>query len=249
MSNVITEDVHLPSKGKLYTAKVNPDFKIKAMTTEQEMRRLSHSDRQYKNLCDIIDECIIGDMGISSYDLTLSDYQYLLHRLRIATYGSKYKLSTTCTHCFNTSEMEFDLDDLEIKEYDEKVEKYMEFELPRSGKRIKLKPQTPHALDNVNIRIKDFKKKNPAATTDPSLLYTVGSLIDTVDGVLLNTFDLDNVVRQLPLIDVNYIMKANDKVLEMIGINPRIDLNCKKCGLDYTSTFRITNEFFGPSID
>lgn len=249
MSNIITEDVHLPSEGKIYDVEVNPDVKIKAMTTDQEMRRLSHSERQYKNLCDIIDECIEGDMKISSYDLSLGDYQYILHRLRLATYGSNYKLSSTCPYCFENMEFEIDLDNLGLKEYNEKIEKYMEFELPRSHKKIKLKPQTPHSLDNVSLRIKDFKKKNPKANSDPSLLYTIGSLINTVDGVILNTFEMDNFVRQLPLMDVNYILKASDKISELIGIDPKIEVKCKHCGLDYNSTFRLTDEFFGPSID
>ena len=250
MNNIITEDVHLPSEGKLYNEKINPEVKIRAMTTDQEMRRLSHSDRPNKNLCTIIDECIVGDeLGISSYDLSLGDYQYLLHRLRVATYGQSYNIVTTCPYCFGDMESKLDLDSLETKYFNESLEKYLEFELPRSNKRIKLKVQTPHSLDNINAKVKEFKKKTPDADTDPTLIYTVSSLIDTVDGEILDPVKLDRFVRQLPLMDINYIVKANEKINEEVGINPLINIKCKHCGLDYTSSFRLTSEFFGPSID
>ena len=88
----IFEEGTLPSLGKVYGGlKVNPDFKIRSMTTEEEMRRLSHSDRPLKVICDIIDDCLIDKpFEISSYDMCLGDYQYLLHKLRVATYGPQY---------------------------------------------------------------------------------------------------------------------------------------------------------------
>jgi hypothetical protein len=65
--------------GLVYDKPINPVFKIRSMTTEEEMRRLAHTERPYKLLCDIIEECIVGDKpGISVYDMCLGDYQYLL---------------------------------------------------------------------------------------------------------------------------------------------------------------------------
>lgn len=79
MSFTITEDCTLPSLGLVYSKPVNPNVKLRSMTTEEEMRRLAHTERPYKVLCDIIEDCIVGDkLGISVYDVCLGDYQYLL---------------------------------------------------------------------------------------------------------------------------------------------------------------------------
>ena len=87
----IVEECTLPSLGKIYTPKINPEVKLRSMTTVEEMRRLAPSEHTYKNLCELIDDCMVEPIGMSVYDMHLADYQYLLHRLRIVTYGVDYK--------------------------------------------------------------------------------------------------------------------------------------------------------------
>lgn len=66
---IIGESFTLPSKGLVYDKKVNPNIKIRSMTTEEEMKRLGHSELPYKLLSEIIDDCLVEKPGISSYDL------------------------------------------------------------------------------------------------------------------------------------------------------------------------------------
>ena len=87
----IAEEFTLPSGGQLYDPPISPIVKLRSMTTEDEMKRLSPSERAYKNMCEIIDGCIVDDIGISTYDMCLADYQFLLHRIRVVTYGKEYK--------------------------------------------------------------------------------------------------------------------------------------------------------------
>ena len=75
----VAEEFTLPSLGKVYSEKVTPVVKLKSMTTNQEMKRLAPGERAYKTLCEIIDECLVENPGISSYDMCLADYQFLLH--------------------------------------------------------------------------------------------------------------------------------------------------------------------------
>lgn len=249
--SVITEDFTLPSHGKLYSKDVNPTGRIRAMTTDQEMRRLSHSDKPYKILCEIVDECIVDNtLGISSYDLTLGDYQYILHKLRIATYGSDYKIKITCPHCGTEAETVLNLDSLDINEYDSSaVDKYIDFQLPRSKANIKLHPQTPRMVDEVQAKTNAFMKRTKGAASDPTLIYTVVALIEEVDGKILDPVELERFVRGLPMMDLNYILQANEKVSSLIGIDPLFITSCGKCGEDYPASFRLTTEFFRPSID
>ena len=74
-------------------------------------------------------------------------------------------------------------------------------------------------------------------------------LIETVDGKKYEDFQLDPFLRKLPMMDTNYLIKAAQKLNTSFGIDNTLMHTCSFCGLDYTSSFRITSEFFGPSID
>ena len=77
----ISEYLTLPSKGLIYDKKVAPEIHMSSMTTRHEMQRLAPSKSQFKTLCDIIDDCMIEKLGISSYDMCTGDYQFLLFKL------------------------------------------------------------------------------------------------------------------------------------------------------------------------
>lgn len=246
----IAEEYTLPSLGKVYAQKINPVVKLRSMTTEEEMKRLAPSDRQYKNLCEIIDDCMIEPIGISSYDMCVADYQFLLHKLRVVTYGSEYKTMSSCPFCNSLNENSMNLNELEVKECSlEEIEKYTEFDLPKTGKRVRITLQTPRMIDDIAARNKELKKKTKGAFRDSTLIFTLASLISTVDGQYLDPVKKEDFVRALPMMDTNYIMKYAQKLVESFGIDPTIWLTCDMCGLDYTSHFRISGEFFGPSVD
>lgn len=246
----LVESYTLPSQGKVYNnVKVNPCIKLRSMTTNEEMKRLSHSDKPYAVIAEIIDDCLVENPGISAYDMCLGDYQFLLHRLRVVTYGNKYNTVTKCPYCYSTNEKAINLDDIEVREYTADIEKYMEFDLPITKKHIRIRMQTPRMLDFVATKTKEFNKKSKSSSGDAAFLFTIQTLIDTVDGERLDPIRLEEFVRKLPMMDTNYIIKYSDKLNEKVGINPILETDCDYCGLTYKNPFRITSEFFGPSID
>lgn len=246
----ISEEYTLPSKGKVYSENVNPIVKIRSMTTNQEMRRLAPTERSYKCICEIIDECLVENPGISVYDMCLADYQFLLHKLRVVTYGPEYKLQFTCPYCGSTEDAVINLDDLEVTEAtDCDFGALQEFVLPKTNKKIKIKMQTPRMIDDISIQSKELNKKSKGSQGDTAFLFTVEYLIDTIDGQHLDPVKKEDFVRQLPMMDTNYIMKKAQKLVESFGIQTQLERECPVCGLDYTGSFRFTKEFFGPSID
>ena len=246
----LTGTYTLPSLGKVYGDKqINPEITIRSMTTEEEMKRLNPSDRPYKVMADIIDDCLVTKPGISSYDMCLGDYQFLLHKLRVVTYGTSYSLTTTCPFCASTNNDKIDLDMMDVFTFDSDLEKYFELDLPRTKHHIRLKMQTPRMVDDVNIRAKDIRKKSPKMEGDPAFLLTVESMIDTVDGEKMDVVKKSEFVRHLPMLDTNYIISYAQKLNERVGVNTTLEHTCDVCGLDYQSTFRTTSEFFRPTID
>lgn len=250
MNYSIAEEYTLPSLGKVYKQNVNPVIKLRSMTTQEEMKRLSPSERPYNKLCEIIDDCLVENPGISSYDMCLADYQFLLHKLRVVTYGPEYNTESVCPYCASTNESVINLDDLEVVTFDDhNFSDLVEFTLPRTQKKIKISMQTPRMIDDASIRDKELKKKSHGKAGDSAFLFNIQNMIEEIDGQKLDPLKLEDFVRQLPMMDTNYIIKKAQKLVESFGIKTTIDHTCPVCGLDYTSSFRITREFFGPSIN
>ena len=246
----ITEEYTLPSLGKVYDVQVNPIVKLKSMITEHEMERLSASERAYKNLCEIIDDCLVDNPGISSYDMCMADYIFLLQKLRVVTYGNEYKAMSTCSYCGSESEATIDLDALEVVHYDiNNFAELSQFTLPKTGKRIKLVMQTPRMNDEVTIRSKETRRKTKGLGGDSAFLYTLQMIIDSVDDKKLDIITSEDFIRQLPMMDTNYIVQHEKKLVESFGVKHEITRTCPICGLDYTSSFRIGPDFFRPDID
>lgn len=246
----IAETFTLPSHGKVYDdILVAPTFKIASMTTTHEMRRLAPSELPYKTMCDIVDECMIQDPGISAYDMCIGDYQFCLHKLRIVTYGPQYKMNSVCPYCGFENQEVVNLEDFEILEYNEDLEKYREFTLPVSGKKVKLNVETPRRLDTITERVRDFKRKNPNSNTDQSLVFTLSGLIKSIDGKEVNLIQLEDWIRSLPMRDTNVILQNADKFNTSIGINTDMTETCNLCLLTYKTAFKSTSEFFRPTLD
>lgn len=246
----IANEYTLPSEGKVYNKEIKSQFKLRSMTTAEEMKRLNHTDRPYRAMAEIIDDCLVEDIGISAYDLCVADYQFMLHKLRIVTYGPNYKIDSTCPYCGTINKDTLNLDTLPLIPFDKDTfDKYLEFELPATGKRIKLRMQTPRILDEISFKTKEARRKNPKVVGDPAFLFTLESLIDTVDGEKLEQFRIVPFIQKLPMMDTNYILRAAQKLNSSFGLDSALLNTCTVCGLDYTSNFRTTSEFFGPSID
>ena len=246
----ITEDYKLPSLGSIYGKEITYSGKIRSMTTVEEMRRQAATERPYKAIANLIDDCLIDKPGISSYDMHLGDYQYLLHRLRVATYGSKYKMSSICPYCGKYNESEINLNDIPLTYWEKSFDDLLSIKLPKTGKLLKLKFQTPRSLDEISIRQKEHESKHPN-TLDRTLIYTISDLIDTVDGMKLDPVNLETFIEKLPMGDTNYILKTAEKINLGLGMDTNVSVSCTNntCGKNYLTRFRTTPEFFGPSID
>lgn len=248
----ISEYCELPSKGLIYSQSVCPNIQLRSMTTEEEMRRLSPTEYPYKTLCDIIDACMVTPCGISSYDMCLGDYQYLLHRLRVVTYGSEYPSSSICPICGKMNKIVLDLDKIGVLNASlEELDELRTFTLPVCGKEIRLKYQTPRDVDNISKEEREFKIQSPESTINITYLIALKHTIDTIDGKKLEPMVLDQFLRKLSMRDTNMIYQRATKLNDKVGIDTRINNVCSnpKCGAKYQTTFRITNEFFGPTVD
>jgi hypothetical protein len=196
----IGEGMELPSKGLIYDVPVNSYVELRSMTARDEMKRLSPSTSQFKTLADIIEGCMIEKPAVHVYDMALGDYEYLLHRLRIVTYGDEYKVTIRCPYCGKEVETIAHLEHLVLKDFDkEKYDTAKTITLPRSKHTITLKPQSPRTLDENENKVKDLKRKFKGAEMSFELLILISSAIDLVDGVKITgsiIYDNQNILDE-----------------------------------------------------
>lgn len=244
----IMEGYELPSKGLIYDKKVNPHVELRSMTGRDEMKRLAPSTTPLKTLADIIEGCMIEKPAIHVYDMALADYEYLLHKLRIVTYGPDYKMVLRCPECGESFEATANLDELELKDFElSKFEELKTFQLPKSGKTITLKFITPRLLDMIENRAKEMKRKYKDASLDFETRTKLQLCIDSIDGAVKSPIDLETIVDNLPALDVQKILNNIDKLNQSFGLNTEINLNCSKCGGEVLTFFRFGPEFFRPT--
>lgn len=245
----IAEDFELPSKAKVYEVQFDPHVKLKSMTLRDEMKRTSQNATPHRNLCEIIDGCLLTKLPISAYDLCIGDYEYLLHKLRIVTYGPEYKMVVGCPHCTSVYEAKTNLDELKVKEFNIKdLEESLRFILPVCKREIKLKLQTPRILDSIDAKVKEVKRKDKV-NYDPTAFITLQETIELVDNVKLGYIELENFINQLGAKDANFILNKINKSNSFIGLDTSIDVTCSSCGGDIKTFFRFGSEFFRPSND
>lgn len=249
----IAEQFELPSKGLIYgKANVPAMVQLRSMTGRDEMKLLSPATiAPHKVLADIIDSCLIEKLGVSAYDMAYGDYEFLMHKLRVVTFGPQYNMQVICPYCGRTVDTNANLDELKIKPFD--IAKFNELKtitLPVTQRLITLKYKTPRMADNISIKVKKAQEETPDADINFAILFLLTSSIDTVDGVKQNYADLETFVFNLPAKDLNYILSHLAELNDSIGLDTTLTIECTnpKCKKKISTFFRAGPEFLSPTV-
>ena len=244
----IMEGYELPSQGKIYDTTVNPHIELRSMTARDEMKRLSPSSTPLKTLADIIEDCCIEKPAIHVYDMSLGDYEFLLHKLRIVTYGEDYKVGLRCSECGEAVETIAKLGQLNVKEFnEEEIRNLQTFSLPKSGRVITLNFLSPRMVEEMEAKVKDMKRRYKSATIDFETFVRLLTNIDLVDGEKKAEHELENIITNLPALDLQKILNNIDKLNQQIGLDNILYITCPKCGEELSTFFRFGPEFFRPT--
>lgn len=244
----IMEGYELPSKGKIYSKAVNPHVELRSMTARDEMKRLSPSNTPLKTLADIIEGCCVEQPGIHVYDMSLGDYEFLLHKLRIVTYGEDYKVGLRCPDCGEKIETIAKLGQLDVKEYDEDAANALRmFSLPKSGRTVSLNFISPRMVEEMEAKVKDMKRRYKTATIDFDTFVRLLFNIDTVDGEKKSETEMENFITSLPAMDLQKILNNIEKLNQLVGLDNTLYLTCPSCGGEISTFFRFGPEFFRPT--
>lgn len=246
----IAKEYTLPSNGDIYAVPFEGRVKLRSMTVQEEMKRMNQGGSANATLCEIIDDCLVTELPISVYDMAIPDYEFLLHKLRVVSYGKTYKMLIGCPHCKSQQSYSADLEELEVVPVDvEEYQQLLSFKLPVSGREIKLRIPTPRLEDTIQDKVREFNKQSPDFKGDITPVMTLETLIDTVDGSKMSFIELQKLTRNMPIADYNMIIQKIEKLNSAFGLNKKIEAHCKKCGGEVLTFFRISREFFRPTIE
>lgn len=245
----IAEGYELPSKGLIYEGvSVNPHVDLRSMTARDEMKRLNSSTTPFKTLATLIENCMLEKPAIPVYDMAFGDYEFLLHKLRIVSYGDEYKMTVTCPFCGSVLNTVVHLDELEVKEFDQETfDSLRAFTLPDCKRLVTIKIQTPHILDNIDNRTRDLEKRFKDSEIDFRTFVLVQEAIDTVDGEKLSQIELEKFINNLSSKDFIKIQNNFAQLSTCIGVDTQFIAECPHCKNEVKTFFRFEPEFFRPT--
>lgn len=251
----IAERYELPSKGLVYNTQVNTSVRLRSMTVRDEMRRsgASTDGTTHRKVAELLDSCILDDLGMSSYDLCINDFQYLLHKLDIISNGSIEHFDYECPICKNNCHCDYDKStmketQLEIFDYN----KEMFLTLPYSKKKVELCLPTPRILDLIEKDVKRVEKRlaqneEPMDKNNWKLLFELVYAIKTVDGIALSNPEKETFCGKLVGQDYKAIFNALNNISSKFGISPYATPICEHCKCEIKIPFSSTSIFYQPT--
>lgn len=257
MSALITESLVLPSAtAHLYGDNFDGHLTLRSMTTKEERMRLS-GQSFFTIMSQIINECIDnnknpdGTYKIDSASFTDFDFFATCVKLRMISYGLKYKTTAICPKCGHQFIYTADLSQLVYNLVPEDfVEPYEIGPLPRSGDTLGCR--FLRVKDHIeNEKKKDFiLTRNPKYVGDPTYQLEMKERIMTVNGQPIDYVQIEDYVDNMVAMDsVVYHDNIDKNVFGVVRLNVCDCQNPKGCDGKAVWVLKADREFFRPVLD
>ena len=238
--------ITLPSKGRFYQ-EAYPDwdgkitFRILNAGDEQKIFGSSSSS----TLDRVLNSLIIEPAGFDINNLVPGDKNFFMYKVRIATYGERYKQFYYCPLCNNEGEIEFSIEEIEVHELDDKIKLPLRIKLPVSGDIIELRVQTCNQINRLEDRAQKTSKNTGADYKEIIYALKLAKRIAAVNEKNLDSYEAEKYMREIHPRDRAYIDSAFKSI--KLGYANTLTVNCPKCGKNIVIPFEMNSEFFNPS--
>ena len=244
---VPTEVVDLPSKGRFYGAD-SPlhncaSIEIRHMTAKEEDILTSTTLLKKGLALDKMIQSVIVDKNIKVEDLLLGDKNSLLVHSRIFGYGADYTTTITCGTCDHQFDHTFDLNNLEVKPFEEAIAS-AGIEVTENSTFIMELPKSKY---NVEFRLltSGDESKIFGKTRDLRTLQLLEGVVISINGQT-DTFYKKRALTSLPILDASILKRVYNK------ISPDIDLTqevtCSNCAESTQMGVPLDANFFWPDV-
>lgn len=257
MANLVTENLVLPSASThLYGHNFDGCITLRAMTTNEERMRLS-GQSFYSIMSQIINDCIVdnknpdGTYKIDSKAFTDFDFFATCVKLRMISYGVKYKTTAICPKCGHQFVYTADLSKLVYNLVPEDFsEPYEIGPLPSSGDTLGCR--FLRVKDHIDIEKKKelILTKNPNYIGDPVYQLEMQKRIITVNGNDIDYINVEDYVNNMIAMDnAVYHDKIDKDVYGVVRLNVCDCQNPKDCDGKAIWVLKADREFFRPCLD
>lgn len=255
---LITESLVLPSASThLYGSEFDGHITLRAMTTNEERMRLS-GQSFYQTMSKIINECIVdnkredGTYKLDSQAFTDFDFFAICVKLRIMSYGPKYKTTAVCPKCGKSFTKAVNLAELAYNLVPEDFsEPYPVGPLPSSGDTLGCR--FLRVKDRIDIeKQKDIiMAQNPEYDGDPTFNLEMERRIMEVNGQPMDYMLAKDYVDSMIAMDsvVYHDEIDKDKNFGVILFNLLDECPDKDCDGKPFWILKANREFFRPCLD
>ena len=222
-------------------------MQIKAMTAQEEDILMSRAlIKEGTVISHLIKSCLV-DKTIDPAEMLAGDRNAVIIAIRITGYGSDYTTAVACPACNRQDVHTFDLASLGIKRLDiqpvAKGANEFEFTLPVSKKRVTYKLMSTRDEEDAQKAAERMRKLFPDAKVENDVTRQLELQVVSIDGnrdrAPINAF-----IKAMPARDSREL-RAQIARTEP-GIDTRVDLSCKSCGVTSKVGLPIGVSFFWP---
>lgn len=238
------QSITLPSQGALYGDKL-PGGKVELRTMSAYAQSVLFSQGSLEDrLTKVINATAVLPKSLSAAELLTVDRMAILLAVRTLTFGPHYEFNYGCQGCgakqAHTVNILSDLDETKVAE----MEEPFTIRLPKSKKSVSLRFMRGKDEEAVAKHTKKMAMAS-ADVGDPSALYRVGRLIETVDGAAMDGVQIGDFVRNMDALDFTVI--ENELEAREPGIQLGVQVECKRCEHLNELNLPFDREFFRPS--
>jgi len=232
----------LPTKGALYPE--GTLIKGRSMNVK-EVKALSNMNGNNAN--NIINEILKSTTrGIDVSDIYTVDKLYIVFWLRANTYpDSGFEVGFECGECNKDSTYQFELSNLKVQDFEEeRHEKYLKGLTTPSGDKINFKLlQVSDEEENDK-----FVKTHETATNDfDEETVSLARMITHINGEKKGTIaKYTYLTEEISPADYIHIQSFTEN--HGMGVQPSINVTCKKCGGDTDTVLPFRPDFFLPKV-
>lgn len=267
----------LPSRGELYPEgdPLHGADKIafRDMTLKEEDILANKTLVKNGVAFDRVLQNVLEDQRINVSNMTISDKQALLLRLRINSYGPEYKISMKCPECGTRQDVVIDLQESFdkamgfVKPLEETLEFYKKYDLKRLGhdtfsfitKKSKSEivfrigrgadEHTMFRMEEKRQRGRNKKDANLEVLDGGAVLETFKMFIVSINGVS-NPLELSALLAHLHSMDTWHIREIYREVsCQMTLLSDFVCVNEEQCGYEHEIEVPLTANFFRHSDD
>lgn len=181
--------------------------------------------------------------GIKVNDILVADKIFLILWLRANTYrDSGYVVDFVCSKCEKKSEFHFSIDDLEVKYLSDEYNPNKKITL-QNGDKLTFRFLT--IGDEISLdRFVEMNNSTVVSEFDSELLR-LSAMISSINGNNVGLLERYNYILEMSPPDLSYITSYLEKY--GMGMQPYINVQCKKCGGTSPVGISFRPDFFIPS--